>query len=339
MPRFMRRLLGMLTLAAALCALAVPGARAAQAGAGISLALSHTLPGPGRGPYVPTGTRLAVAGTVTPYVAGQTVIVRFVRGRREVKIAQVRVAPGPGGTGRFLLGYTPPRAGTLTVTAEHRATVQLPELKSSAAKVVAFAPVAGFGDRGLAVRVLQDSLGRLDYAVPFGGVYDDSTGLAVLALRKVLGLDRTEDASEQVFHLLAEGAGAFRVHYRGDGRHVEADLTRQVLAEIDPHGRVHRIYPLSSGKPSTPTVIGRFRVYLKSPGYNSEGMYYSNYFVGGYAIHGYDPVPTYPASHGCLRVPITDALSIYGWVKMGTRVDVYYEGGGGSSDVHSNAGP
>ena len=27
------------------------------------------------------------------------------------------------------------------------------------------------------------------------------------------------------------------------------------------------------------------------------------YFVGGYAIHGGDPVPPYPASHGCVRVP------------------------------------
>ena len=33
----------------------------------------------------------------------------------------------------------------------------------------------------------------------------------------------------------------------------------------------------------------------------------SNYFIRGYAIHGYAEVPTYAASHGCLRVPIPDA--------------------------------
>ena len=64
---------------------------------------------------------------------------------------------------------------------------------------------------------------------------------------------------------------------------------------------------MSSGKPSTPTVIGRFRVYSKTPGTNAEGMVDSNYFIRGYAIHGYAEVPTYAASHGCLRVPIPDA--------------------------------
>jgi lipoprotein-anchoring transpeptidase ErfK/SrfK len=129
------------------------------------------------------------------------------------------------------------------------------------------------------------------------------------------------------------------VSYRSDGRHVEADLTKQVLAEIEPGGRVRTIYTMSSGKPSTPTVIGRFRVYSKTPGTNSEGMVDSNYFIRGYAIHGYAEVPTYAASHGCLRVPIPDAAAIYGWVHEGTPVDVYNEGGGGSNRVRGNAGP
>ena len=65
----------------------------------------------------------------------------------------------------------------------------------------------------------------------------------------------------------------------------------------------------------------------------------SNYFIRGYAIHGYAEVPTYAASHGCLRVPIPDAASIYSWVKIGTRVDVYDQGGGGSTNLRGNAGP
>ena len=93
------------------------------------------------------------------------------------------------------------------------------------------------------------------------------------------------------------------MRYPQDGRHVEADLTKQVLAEIEPGGRVRTIYTMSSGKPSTPTVIGHFQVYSKTPGFNSEGMFESNYFIRGYAIHGYAEVPTYAASHGCLRVP------------------------------------
>ena len=152
-------------------------------------------------------------------------------------------------------------------------------------------------------------------------------------------LERTPYAGRRVFELLEHGAGGFRVHYPGDGRHVEADLTKQVLAEIEPGGHVHAIYTMSSGKPSTPTVIGHFNVYSKTPGVNSEGMVDSNYFIRGYAIHGYPEVPTYAASHGCLRVPIPDAPAIYGWVRMGTAVDVYNESGGGSHHVSGNAGP
>ena len=70
-------------------------------------------------------------------------------------------------------------------------------------------------------------------------------------------------------------------------------------------------------------MLGHFRFYSKTPGFNAQGMFVSNYFIGGYAIHGYVDVPAYPASHGCLRVPIPDALSIYSWVRIGDRVDVY----------------
>jgi lipoprotein-anchoring transpeptidase ErfK/SrfK len=96
---------------------------------------------------------------------------------------------------------------------------------------------------------------------------------------------------------------------------------------------------MSSGKPSTPTVVGRFQVYSKTPGENSEGMVDSNYFIRGYAIHGYHEVPTYAASHGCLRIPIPDARAVFGWVQAGMSVDVYNESGGGSRRVSGRAGP
>jgi lipoprotein-anchoring transpeptidase ErfK/SrfK len=52
-------------------------------------------------------------------------------------------------------------------------------------------------------------------------------------------------------------------------------------------------------------------------------MVFASYFTGGYAIHGYASVPVFPASHGCLRVPVPDAVPICRWVAMGDRVDVY----------------
>ncbi len=88
-------------------------------------------------------------------------------------------------------------------------------------------------------------------------------------------------------------------------------------------GRSSAIYPTSTGAPATPTILGSFRVYRKDFGTNSLGMVHSSYFIRGYAIHGYRSVPAYNASHGCLRVPVPDALSIWRWVRYGTRVDTY----------------
>jgi lipoprotein-anchoring transpeptidase ErfK/SrfK len=81
---------------------------------------------------------------------------------------------------------------------------------------------------------------------------------------------------------------------------------------------------MSSGKASTPTVQGTFHFYRSQPGSNSHGMYYSRYFYAGYAVHGYPSVPAnYPASHGCLRVPMADAYRIYKSIYIGETIYVY----------------
>ncbi len=154
------------------------------------------------------------------------------------------------------------------------------------------------------------------------GRYDARTARAVLAFRKVAGLGRTLIASPQVFRHLARGGGRFHVRFPTHGKHVEADLSRQVLALIEGR-RVVRIYPTSSGTAATPTVLGSYRVYMKTPGTNGSGMVDSSYFIRGYAIHGYPSVPTFPASHGCLRVPIPDARPIFNWLRQGDGVIVY----------------
>jgi hypothetical protein len=182
---------------------------------------------------------------------------------------------------------------------------------------------AGFGSRGIRVRVLQRGLRRLGYAgLSPSGYYGPGTSRAVLAFRKVNHLGRTGYASRVVFQKVFERRGTFRLKYPRAGRHVEADISRQVLV-LAQNGRAQRIYHMSSGKASTPTVLGSFRVYRKDAGTNSHGMVHSSYFIGGYAMHGYHSVPTYPASHGCLRVPIPNAWSIFTWVDYGTRVFTY----------------
>jgi hypothetical protein len=276
-------------------------------------------------PFVLAHEAIQVQGRVTPYVAGQHVRVSlYVDGhRRESRTVGVRVHGK--GAGEFRVSFRAPAPGRLRVIAAHVASPQLRALAASSRDVSVLAPSQiGEGARGPEVWVLQRALGGLHYAVPQSGSFDEATGDAVIAYRKLTGLPRVSYADASMLRRLSHGDGAFLARYARDGRHVEANLSLQVLAEIAPGGHVLNIYPMSSGKPSTPTVTGHFRVYEKSPGFNSESMFDSNYFIGGYAIHGYPEVPTYAASHGCLRVPNLDAPSIYAWVQIGTPVDVYF---------------
>jgi peptidoglycan hydrolase-like protein with peptidoglycan-binding domain len=292
----------------------------------------------GRPLFALAGRRIVVRGIVEPYVGGQQVKLSFYESGRKIAVKQVAVAAVGDGAGQFHVGFATP-SGLVQVRGAHYATAQQGAFSARSQPVHVVAANLGPGSQGQSVRLLQSELDELHYAVPLSGVFDEGTGRALIAYRKMTGLARIAYAGSQVLELLQRGAGGFHVRYARDGRHVEADLTRQVLAEIEPGGRVHAIYTMSSGKPSTPTVIGHFNVYEKTPGVNSEGMVDSNYFIRGYAIHGYAEVPTYAASHGCLRVPIPDAPAIFAWVRTGTPVDVYNEGGGGSGDVRSNAGP
>lgn len=321
---------------------ALPGAPASTpaspgpAGAKVKLVLARV----GGSPlFALVGRRIVVRGLVTPYVAGQTVKVSVYLDNRRVVAEAVSVRPAAGGAGQFHVNFSSHYAGLVQARVAHEATARQGAFGARSPVVRFIHPDLGPGAQGLSVRLLQSELDVLHYAVPLSGTFDEGTGQALIAYRKMTGMERIPYAGGQVFELLARRAGSFHVRYRGDGRHVEANLTKQVLAEIEPRGRVRRIYTISSGKPSTPTVIGRFRVYLKTHGENSEGMVDSNYFIRGYAIHGYAEVPTYAASHGCLRVPIPDAPAIYAWVQTGTPVDVYNQGGGGSARVRNNAGP
>ncbi len=318
-----------------------PTIPAAPVAGHVKLALQHVGGSP---PFALLGRRVVLSGVVTPYVDGQKVKVSFYRDGRKVQVKSVSVEAGRSsiggnGAGQFHVNYVSGFPGVVQARAAHYATPQQGAFSGRSPGVQYVTPNIGPGGQGPSVRLLQSELDVLHYAVPLSGVFDEGTGRALIALRKVMGLARIPDAGTQVWERLAHGGGVFHVRYPQDGRHVEGDLTKQVLAEIEPGGRVRTIYTMSSGKPSTPTVIGHFQVYSKTPGFNSEGMYESNYFIRGYAIHGYAEVPTYAASHGCLRVPIPDAPSIYSWVKVGTPVDVYNESGGGSHNISGHAGP
>ena len=267
------------------------------------------------------GTRWVVRGTLRPYVAGQRASVRFYRRGRKIAVKGVAIRRD-GSVGRFKVGFRATTPGSITVRSSHRATAQLGTAVAPRVLVEVLPLRATPGSRGLAVRTLQRRLARLGYVTGRRGLYDERTARAVVAYRKVTGMERTSIASEEVFRGLARGRGRFRVRFPSHGRHVEADISRQVLALIDGE-RVERIYPISSGAPATPTILGTFSVYLKSYGTNAKGMVHSSYFIRGYAMHGYYDVPVYNASHGCLRVPIPEADSIFNWIRYGTIIDTY----------------
>ena len=259
------------------------------------------------GRIVPAGQRFVVRGTVTPVVAGQQATVRLFRNGRKVRAKRLAVQPG----GRFELGFTVKRRGRLTVRAGSSA-VRLRVVRSSALP----------GERGEVVGLIQRRLRALGYKAPRTRHYDAATARAVLTYRKVRGFARTTSASASVVRGLMRGAGVFRARFPDHGKHVEADLSRQVIALLRGK-KVVRVLTTSSGAPWSPTVRGHFRFYRKDPGTNGLGMVHSSYFHGGYAIHGYHSVPPFPASHGCLRIPIPDAASVFRWVSKGDRIDVY----------------
>ncbi len=143
------------------------------------------------------------------------------------------------------------------------------------------------------MQLIQQRLAALHFYIPQTGRYDSGTGLAIDAYHRLLhrGTSQTLDSSTLAW--LLNGWGEFKLRFPRHGQHAEGNLSLQLLALAN-GSHVYRIYPISSGKPSTPTVLGDFRVYRKSPGYLSDGMYFSNFFTGGYAIHGFNPAPDYP---------------------------------------------
>jgi hypothetical protein len=264
-----------------------------------------------------------VRGFVRPYVAGQKVKVQSYLGRKLIKTAVLRVKAAKGRVGAFTEKLKAPAAGFVRVKVTHERTPQMLGFLSERVFTV-LAPHAGFGSRGPFVTLIQQRLNALHVFVPQSGVYDAYTGLALDAYHRLLGHGVSQSLDAATVSELLNGVGTFHVRYPKDGTHVEGNLSRQLIAEIS-GSRVVWIYPISSGKPSTPTILGRFRVYYRVPGYLPDGMYYSSFFFRGYAIHGYNPAPDYPASHGCMRLPIIDAISVYNWVNYGDWVDVYYQ--------------
>ncbi len=86
-------------------------------------------------------------------------------------------------------------------------------------------------------------------------------------------------------------------------------------------GRVTQVVHVSTGATGN-TPLGSWRAYRKVGGWDWV-LWYPMYFKGGFAIHGYPSVPAYPASHGCVRIPMWIAPALFGTNDYGATVVVH----------------
>jgi lipoprotein-anchoring transpeptidase ErfK/SrfK len=181
------------------------------------------------------------------------------------------------------------------------------------------------GEAKAIVRTAQTRLSELGY-LPAGssdGIAGTRTRHAVIAFEAWTGLPRTGAVTQP---LLDELSIAERpVPRSGTGRRIEVHLAQQLVLLIN-GDRVVRTIHVSSGKASTPTPRGSYRVFRKELRSWSvpfgQWLPYASYFTGGIAFHEYADVPTYAASHGCVRVPGPEATAVYAFATLGTRVTV-----------------
>jgi lipoprotein-anchoring transpeptidase ErfK/SrfK len=119
--------------------------------------------------------------------------------------------------------------------------------------------------------------------------------------------------------------------YRWAAAIPEAGETRVVIDLLTQLFYVYRgdrlvgVTTISSGKKGKETPLGFWAVMRKqklgrSRKYDNAPMpFMQMYDDKGIAFHG-GPNPGYPASHGCVRLPVKFAERLYGLTKLGTKV-------------------
>jgi hypothetical protein len=173
----------------------------------------------------------------------------------------------------------------------------------------------------------QQQLIRLGYllAGDADGRFGPTTSEGILAFQKFEGLALTSVIDARTRAALATATAPVPSTHGGPGKRAEILLDRQVALLIQ-DDRVVRAIAVSTGKPSTPTPPGSYRVYAKIPRWWStpfrEWLPWALPFVGGIAFHEFAVVPVYPASHGCVRQSFTVARWTYDFAEVGMPVRV-----------------
>lgn len=222
---------------------------------------------------------------------------------------------------------------TSTTTTSSTTTTTVPPATTTTAKPIP--PGLGRGAKGPEVQALEERLASLKYDTGIvNDTFDAMTQHAVTAFQKVQGLSRTGRATEDVVAALQTAGPSAPMLPDGGGTRVEVDLKRQVLF-LYKGGELTRILPVSTGNnkrycvdgqcATAVTPGGSFKVTRKIKGLRVSRLgklYNPLYFNGGIAIHGAPSVPAYPASHGCVRIPMPSSPWFHDTVDRGTPVYV-----------------
>jgi peptidoglycan hydrolase-like protein with peptidoglycan-binding domain len=169
---------------------------------------------------------------------------------------------------------------------------------------------------------------------PVDGVFDAASRHALIAFQKMEGRKRTGILTTGELEALRS---ASRPEPRDNNyAHIEVDLKRQVLLVVDAEGKVTRVLPVCTGNEQfyiedgrrnrAHTPRGRFTVTRKINGWRRSKLgllYYPSYIFNGIAIHGSPSIMTYPASHGCIRIPMFAARELSEMAPVGTVVVIY----------------
>jgi hypothetical protein len=266
----------------------------------------------------PTGLfgKAKVRGMIKPLLDGGRVSVTLLRNGRPVATrSPLLTSP------RFNTSFVVRKPGRYKAMVQPAGSDLVPARARTSAFVPAL-PSLVPGSRGRSVKLLEKRLIALGYYLPGADrVYDTKTYDAVIAFNKIQRRARVGTVSATTWRSLADPIRP-RPRLKTKRFHIEIDQTRQVLLVVD-KAKVRWVLHTSTGAGGI-THDGHFVVSRKLGGTSGGGLYYPSYFDGLRAIHGWPSVPTYPASHGCSRVPMWAAQWIYGLAEIGTRVIIYH---------------
>lgn len=199
------------------------------------------------------------------------------------------------------------------------------------------------GAKGKAVTWLQTRLKELGYRPGRAdGSYGGSTMTAVWAFQKVNGIRPTSTIAKRTWTALENPRTPKILVRNGRPTRAEVNLTKQIMVlYID--GQVKLITHISSGSGvpycetatwqgksqrfcgSARTPTGDFKTTWRAKGWHRSylgQLYNPIFFNGGIAFHGALSVPLYPASHGCVRMPMNVAVELPGLLGKGVPVHV-----------------